>query len=168
MDSNSLNNLKKIKMKTIFFNDYEIYEDGKVYSYKSNKYLKNLNREYPCVDLYINNKPKRYFIHRLIAENFIENIYNKPYVNHIDGDKYNYNINNLEWVTHKENIQHCWNNGLHKKIRPVKKVKCLETGKIYESVKEAAIILGYNHKTLCNMLNDKFHHRNKTNLKYIK
>jgi hypothetical protein len=146
---------------------YDIYENGQVFSRKTNKYLKHLKKQYPSVDLYINNKAKRFMIHRLIAENFIPNINNKPYVNHIDGNKYNYSINNLEWVTHKENIRHCWDNGFHKIVRPVKRVICQNSGLVYESAKEAAEKLGYNHKTLCNMLNTNYKQKNKTNLKYI-
>ena len=46
------------------------------------------------------------FIHRLIALTFIENPLNKPQINHIDGNKLNNNVNNLEWVTNLENQQH--------------------------------------------------------------
>jgi hypothetical protein len=155
-------------MKIVKIGDYDIYENGQVFSRKTNKFLKQLEKQYKCVDLYIDcNKPKRYFIHRLIAENFISNPLNKPYVNHIDGNKYNNNINNLEWVTHKENIRHCWDNGFHKIVRPVKRVICQNSGLVYESAKEAAEKLGYNHKTLCNMLNTNYKQKNKTNLKYI-
>jgi hypothetical protein len=156
-------------MKSVNIKGYLIYENGIVYSSKSNKYLKHLCGRYKCVDLYLDfGKPKRYFIHRLVAENFIPNPENKPYVNHIDGNRYNNEISNLEWVTHKENIRHCWNNGFHKKIRPVKKVLCQKTNIIYESAKEAAIKLGYNHKTLCNMLNENYKQKNNTSLKYLK
>ena len=154
-------------MKYFKLGNYDIYENGQVFSRKTNKYLKHLKKQYPSVDLYINNKAKRFMIHRLIAENFIPNINNKPYVNHIDGNKYNYSINNLEWVTHKENIRHCWDNGFHKIVRPVKRVICQNSGLVYESAKEAAEKLGYNHKTLCNMLNTNYKQKNKTNLKYI-
>lgn len=49
---------------------------------------------------------KTYYVHRIIAQVFIHNSENKLLVNHIDGNKINNNIDNLEWVTHSENTQH--------------------------------------------------------------
>jgi len=58
------------------------------------------------VKLCKNGVSKRLSIHRLVAMHFIENVDNKPAVNHIDGDKHNNISSNLEWCTYKENTQH--------------------------------------------------------------
>lgn len=67
---------------------------------------------YLCVQLYNKNKPFTITIHRLVAIHFIENPEFKPEVNHIDCIKTNNHIDNLEWVTRSENIQHGYDNGL--------------------------------------------------------
>ena len=67
---------------------------------------------YPIVTLRRNGKRQQFKVHRLVAKQFIPNPENKPQVNHIDGDKTNFKINNLEWVTVSENIKHAKATGL--------------------------------------------------------
>ena len=64
------------------------------------------------ISLYTKGKSKSYFIHRLVAQAFIPNTESKPQVNHIDGDKTNNQVNNLEWATREENMQHAFKTGL--------------------------------------------------------
>lgn len=70
---------------------------------------------YEKVSLTKDNVSKQYFVHRLVAICFIDNVNGYEEVNHIDGNKTNNNITNLEWCTHLENMQHCYVNNLRKK-----------------------------------------------------
>ena len=88
---------------------------------------------YYSVTLKVNNKWQSKLVHRLVADAFIDNILNKKEVNHIDGNKQNNKQSNLEWVTAKENRLHAIKTGLHYMI----KVRCLETGEIYNSCVDA-------------------------------
>lgn len=72
---------------------------------------------YLQLDANINGKRVIKFIHRLVAEAFIENPFNYPQVNHKDGNKENNNVANLEWVTVEENIHHAWANQLNKPLQ---------------------------------------------------
>ena len=95
------------------YTGYLIYNDGTIFSVKSNKYLKiRYKKGYGYVDLCINGKNKTFLLHRLIADCFIDNVENKPCVNHIDGIKKNNDFFNLEWVTYKENMIHASKNNL--------------------------------------------------------
>lgn len=62
--------------------------------------------------IFKNQKPKNFLIHRLVAQAFIPNLDNKPCINHIDGNKQNNCIENLEWCTHSENSKHNYKIGL--------------------------------------------------------
>ena len=91
-------------------------------------------------------KRRDYKAHRLVAEAFIDNPSNYKCVNHIDGNKINNHIENLEWCTHLQNNIHAYKNGLNKS----KKRQCTINGINYESITEAANQLGVSRKTIHN------------------
>lgn len=126
---------------------YEVSSDGRIYNIKRKKYLKNvLADRYEIVLLYKNNKRKRYYVHRLVADAFCKKENGKDYVNHKDLERCNNNSSNLEWVTSSENRIHFILSDKYKplvfseeekiriKLRNYKKVLCLKTNTIFESM----------------------------------
>lgn len=102
---------------------YKVSNLGRVKSMNYNKTgrekcLKSSDRKgYDAVILSRNGNRVCKSIHRLVLEAFTPNPNNKPQVNHIDGDKKNNNVNNLEWCTAKENTRHSFKNGLQNILR---------------------------------------------------
>lgn len=97
------------------FPKYKVSNLGNVYSYYAQKILKahTNGRGYLQLSLYKNKKKYNAVIHRLVLENFIGppppedfRIGRIKECNHIDGNKLNNNIDNLEWITHHENMKH--------------------------------------------------------------
>ena len=124
---------------------YAVNRVGEVKNLETNKKLNpSFNKAgYRVVSLYDKQTHKRSTIrvHRLVAEAFIANPEGKEDVNHIDGNKANNVVENLEWATRSENMLHkC--RVLGKKSTniptPYKPVQCLDTGEVFESRSEAA------------------------------
>lgn len=91
--------------------DIFAFSDGRFYSKKLKRFIAHSSHPRGYVSISI--KQKRYLAHRVIAETFINNPLNKPFINHKDGDKKNNNIENLEWVTHSENVLHAVKNRMY-------------------------------------------------------
>lgn len=101
------------------FENYEVSNLGQVKSlnYNRTKEAKILrlckNKDgYLCVHLHKNGKGYAKKVHRLVTAAFIPNPEGKTEVNHIDGNKTNNRVENLEWATHSENMHHAWETGL--------------------------------------------------------
>ncbi len=88
--------------------DYLVYEDGRIYSNKSNKFLKyNITRNgYPTVELFNECGSSRILVHRIVALTFVPNPNCLPQVNHKDENKLNPSAGNLEWCTAKYNLNY--------------------------------------------------------------
>ena len=105
-------------METGEFLFYTLYSDGRVWSNKTNKFLKPRVRPDGYVSVIISGR-KHKFLHRLIAEVFIPNPLNLPQVNHKSGDKKDCSVSNLEWCDQSHNIKHGFATGLFKGIPQV-------------------------------------------------
>lgn len=119
---------------------YAITQNGKVWSYPNRihngLWLKQaLILGYKHVSL----RKRMFKVHRLIAQSFILNPENKPWINHIDGDRANNEIGNLEWSTPSENNQHAYDIGLKKPQKgernAMSKLKEHDVDKIREMIK---------------------------------
>ena len=122
------------------FDNYLINKKGDIKSLYHNIILKPSKHTngYRFVCLYKNGKSYRRYIHRLVGLTFLKRPNEFYEINHKDGDKTNNNVNNLEWVTKSENhIHRIYNLQKFTNHQP-KKVKCVETGKIYPSISVAA------------------------------
>lgn len=88
--------------------EYQISTEGRLKSVKSNLIMKPMvaTNGYLIACLWKNNKQRKITIHRLVAEAFILNPNNLPEINHIDEDKKNNRVENLEWCSHKYNMNH--------------------------------------------------------------
>jgi hypothetical protein len=127
---------------------YITHSCGKIQHNPSKIKKPQLHKEgkgYYTMQLFKNSKHFKRYVHRMVAESFIPNPLNKPQVNHIDGNPKNNHVNNLEWVTGLENMQHAHNTGLIDKRKPVRRLAT--SGKFidFESVKEAAKSVGANY-----------------------
>ena len=135
---------------------YGVSKDGRVYSFLTNKFLKTPigKRGYPNVNLRgSDNKCKLKCVHRLVAITFIPNPDNLPEVNHIDGDKSNNNVSNLEWCTSKHNNHHARSTGLHQSDGD-KAVLQIKDGIVinrYKSASEASRKTGIGRANICNV-----------------
>jgi hypothetical protein len=134
------------------YTNYSISNLGNVMNNQSNKMMtKNLKGGYHLVSL-VNNKFKKSFrVHRLVASAFIENTENKLEVNHKNKNKLDNSIENLEWMTHKENMQHKSIGLIYKsnKNKPVNRINKI-TGEIvenYNSIEDAGIWAFENNLT---------------------
>jgi hypothetical protein len=162
--------------------NYLVTVDGRVFSLHTMRFLSLLKKnDY----IYVKIGSKSYRMHRLVAQTYLPNPENKPQVNHIDGNKHNNMLCNLEWATHSENMQHACDTGL----RPVsdlmrengrrmkgnlytegnphtmKLVLNEETGIYYESATEAAKSFNVSKHSMWRLLNGKV--KTKSKFKYV-
>ena len=123
--------------------NYEVSDAGRVRNTKTGHILRPGwdGGGYQHVILCLNGKHKSKLIHRLAADAFLPNPEYKRTVNHINGDKKDNRVENLEWASDSENIKHAFKTGLSH-ITTKQKCRCVETKQEFESQHHAARYFG--------------------------
>ena len=129
-----VSNLGRVKRTGKYRNQFTSWESNKDLK------LKEGTNIYLYVDLSKDNKVKRYLVHRLVMEAFIDNPNGYKEVNHKDGNKKNNKVENLEWCTRNENLKHSIDTGLRKRKIPLEKYDYVynevSKGRTYKSLAE--------------------------------
>jgi uncharacterized iron-regulated protein len=135
---------------------YEISYNGLIKNLKTNKITRGWKHNtygHRKVRLYKNNVAKDFYLHRLVAIEFIDNPHQNIYINHIDNNPDNNNSENLEWCTHQQNMHHAKIN--NRFSTDGKKVIHKSTGNIFKSIKDASEFVGIKPNTLVYQLRRK-------------
>lgn len=153
-----------------FDTKYAISNKGNLINVRNSKKLKTrINKHgYEEVQLSTNCKRRTYRIHRLVAISFIDNKDNKPYINHIDGNKLNNSIENLEWVTAKENDTHARGNGFKVQNKPIKAISMDgQDVLIFESLSECVRYFNTNTGSIHRVLKGKRNYHKNYKFMYL-
>lgn len=159
--------------------NYEVSETGEIRSLITSRIIKQGTEPtgYKSVTLRHNGKYVRKRVHQFVAISFIPNPDNLPVINHIDGNKGNNHVSNLEWCTQMHNIHHAFRTGLipvkkgeeaycyGEKNKHSRKILNILTGEIYNTVVEAAEKNGIPRTSLSSALNGRM--ANAFNLDYL-
>ena len=135
-------------------NIYQISNNGQVKSLRNNKILApgKTTSGYDFVLLSVKGKRENKMIHRLVAETFIPNPNGFKEVNHIDGDKNNNTVDNLEWCTRKDNLKHAVDMGLRRsQCNIIREVVVITPGnniKFFKSMKDCSNYFGFKRSWL--------------------
>lgn len=151
------------------YENYEVSESGDIRNSKTGRILKQGTHRQGYSLVWLSNAGKRHgkSVHRLVAEAFIPNPDNKPQINHRDGNKSNNKINNLEWNTGSENTIHAYRK-LSFEGRPKSPVRIIETGEIFNSIKECANAINGNSGNICSCMRGQLDSYRGLHFEYVK
>lgn len=146
---------------------YEVSNYGRIRSYHNNKHglreipkiIIGLDSTYKTIALSKDGKKESRTIHSLVAETFLDNPNQLKEVNHKDGNKWNNRVDNLEWITHADNMKHA---STHHLFGQCKKVYCIEDDKTYDSITEFGKHIGVRQPRASIIANKVHKYKGKT------
>jgi hypothetical protein len=126
---------------------FGFYQNGRIittHTHKNKSIIVSLRKD---------SKHKRHYLHRLLAIAFIPNPHNKPCINHLDGNRSNNEMDNIEWCTYKENSEHAYNNNLTSRNDKITLTN-LSSGEVkgFRSQRKACIFLCESNNYIHRML----------------
>lgn len=131
------------------------------------KASRNKSCDYYRVSLSKNNHIKRFSVHRLVAEHFVEPKSGRDFVNHIDGNKHNNCASNLEWVTPSGNKMHAVYTGIDVPNFGIKPVYCQTNGRVYPSAAYAARELSLDDSSVSKVCRGVYNHTKGMVFQYV-
>lgn len=135
------------------FPNYQVSSLGRIKNIKTNRILKpfkNKTSGYYYINIRNTRGRKCYRVHRLVATYFINNPLKLSDVNHIDENKSNNRVTNLEWVSHLDNIRH--GSGINRSTTSRSKPIVCSNGNTYNSIRDAGVLLGVSSGGICEVL----------------
>lgn len=145
-----------------------VSNDGLVMSFNkrglSGKTMKQSDSAYgyKVLNIRVDGKTLCKKVHRLVAEAFLPNPDNHPFVNHIDGDKTNNSVSNLEWCTPKQNVHHALSTGLASPVhwqkagsQSRKKKVIRDDGAVFDCIRDAAVSIGLSDSSVSDCLHGR-------------
>ena len=143
------------------YEGYQISNAGNVrhiYKNKNGTIIKNLKNTvngggYVRIALYKNKKSVKTLVHRIVAAEFIQNPNNYSIINHLDGNKVNNTVQNLEWCTNSQNIKHAYRTGLSRRTKKIIR----SDGIAFNSIIEASEAINADASSISCVLRKKCH-----------
>lgn len=137
------------------FPKYEVSNKGRIRNTKTGRIMKSFidSRGYESVCLRKNGLSHTRRIHKLVVKSFVSDVDNNLDVIHIDRDRSNNDLGNLQINTHSQNMRSIYHNG-HKQIHRMKKIMCVETGEVFESITECAVSMNISRQAISRCVNN--------------
>ena len=135
--------------------NYEVSSEGRIRNSKTGKILKTQVNEQGYETVSVNRKTKR--VHKLVADTFIEGDHDGLDVSHVDRNRLNNRVNNLEYRKRSDIIKQTYEEG-REQLHRMKAVRCVETGEEYRSIKECSEAIGISRNSISRCVNNRFLH----------